>query len=457
MLYRRVIGVLAAAALLIVAGSASAQTPFKLTGAWYQNRGPLIDIPINGVPVGCALFGANQLLGPPARSNLAFPDGAHTPAGTIPGPAELIGQPSAGCVGILNEPASPTFGNPNVGAAPSQGGIPARPAAQVIVNPGPAPKSFTVVPSGFGQARGPQTAAVAVAPTVIQLGSTFVLNGPANRTTGTGAPANDRNFRPNAHLAQAGRMGANFTWCPPGTASGVHFPACTAPGNAGTTSPGTGLNNGLVRYRAGTNAFGGTMAMTLSGNATVTIALSPSIPSGAIAHQPVAGMGFQHPGAGYAVLDIDAFGPSPGHPSHMLNFPCTNALPAQPAGCSQIFSQGPQTTPSALPSDANSNWGFPWTTGTVTVLNTETQLGTPRTTTLTAMGSDSRNAMGAGNITLVAGGTTYRIGAGQNFSALDVVTMTISPYTPGLSPAGVGFAGALIALTAGYVLRRRLF
>ena len=447
MLYRRVIGLFAAACLIMVAGSASAQGKYKLTGFWYQNRGPLIDIPINGVAAGCALFGVNT-----HRGNLGFPDGAHTPAFGlgIVGVPVLAGEPSAACVGMLNEPATPTAMSPNVGAAASLGGIPARVAAHAFVNAGAAPLSFTVAPGAFGQNFGKQIAAVAVAPTVIQLASTFTLDGPGDQTS----VVNDRRIHKNAWMNQAGRLGSNFSWCPPGTAP-AQLGACTAPAVGGNTA--YPAMNGLIRYHAGANAFGGTMQMALGGTADVTIILG--VPTGGgmvpIAHQPIAGMGFQEQGGAYATFGSAMFGAAPGHAFYVLNFPCTNALPAQPPGCSQVLSSGPVTNASALGPGSNYNWGMPWTTGTVTVVNTETQFGQPRSTTLTAMGSDSRNAIGAGNITLVAGGTSYRKQAVQNFAALDLVHMTIGPYTPALSPSGAGLAGALIALSAGYLLRRR--
>ena len=438
MLGRRVIGLCVAAFAVTLAGSASGQAVFNLTGSWYQNRGPLVDIPINGAPAGCGLFGGNVLPGTPmnpGRSNLGFPDGAHPAAGVIPAPASLAGQPNAGCVGIPNEPATPTTFNPNVGAAPTKGGIPALPAGRATVNPGAAPRSFTVAPDGFGQNLGRQIVAVAVAPTVIQLASTFSLLGPINRavaqtvTSPLGStafipagPANDRNFRANAWLGQAGRIAANFTWCPAGTQN----PACTRAANAGVT--GTYPYNGLIRYRAGTNAFGGTMAMLLGGTGNVSVKVGPPTGGGAqqIAHQPVGGVGLQHPGAGYAYMDTAMLGAAPGHPSYVLNFPCTNPLPAQPAGCSQIVSSPPSTNPAALPASTNINLGMPWTTGTVTAINTGPAI-LPMSTTLTAMGSDSRDPMGAGNITLVAGGLSHRPLSGLNFSAMDVVTMTFVP------------------------------
>ncbi len=455
MLNQRITGVFLAVLLASTAGVATAQTPYKLTGFWYMNRGPLIDIPINGQAAGCGLFGGNvYTAGVPNLNNPGFPDGAHTPAGVQPTAVPFVGgQPNAGCVGILNQPATPTLASPNVGAAQIEGGIPAIPAAQVIVNAGNIPKSFTVQPGAFYQKRGKQVAAVAVAPTVVQLGSTYTPEGPALRTDPT-AQLNDRNFRENAWLAQPGRMGANFTWCPPGTQAS-QAPACTTPANAGGGSfPNA---NGLIRYRAGANAFGGTMAMMLSGQSTVTIKLD-TVVGGKIGNQIAAavpsGTNLQAPGKGYAAIDVDLLAGAIEHPSYAINSQCQNAFPATPIGCSQVVSSGPATGTGA--GDTNVNWGMPWTTGTVTVFKTGTALGQPRTETLTAMGSDSRNAAGAGNITLVAGGVSHRIVVNQNFAALDVVTMTISPYAPTLSPTGISLLGGLIVISAGYVLRRRL-
>ena len=47
------------------------------------------------------------------------------------------------------------------------------------------------------------------------------------------------------------------------------------------------------------------------------------------------------------------------------------------------------------------------------------------TSTITATGSDMRTRAGAGQITMVAGGLTHRIGPGANFSPLEVVTFTL--------------------------------
>jgi hypothetical protein len=144
----------------------------------------------------------------------------------------------------------------------------------------------------------------------------------------------------------------------------------------------------------------------------------------------------------------------PVHFGFMTNPPCTVSLPALPPGCGLITSQGPVV--GAIPADSQWNWGFPWTTGTVTAMNVQsTAQGQPGTTTLTAMGSDSRTAWGAGKITLVAGGATRRKGVATDFSGLDVVTMTFAPPVPSMSTPGLAAGGLLVLLAVGYAVRRR--
>ena len=109
-----------------------------------------------------------------------------------------------------------------------------------------------------------------------------------------------------------------------------------------------------------------------------------------------------------------------------------------------------------LSADTNLNFGFPWTTGAVSVMNVE--LGpflSAQTETLTGNGSDNRNAQGNGTITLVAGATSNRVLSGLDFTALEVVTMEFASDTPSMGPAGLATTALLLSLTAGFALRRR--
>ena len=97
--------------------------------------------------------------------------------------------------------------------------------------------------------------------------------------------------------------------------------------------------------------------------------------------------------------------------------------------------------------------GFGHTTGTVLVQNTVYSW-----TFFTAMGSDARTALGAGNLSLVAGGLSVRttLRGTTSFASFQKVKLTLAPPIPSLSPAGLAAAAALVLLAAGWALRRRL-
>jgi hypothetical protein len=364
----------------------------SMTGEWYMNRGPLIDIPTNG---------------------------GQTPCGG--------GAPN-GCVGNVK---------------PILGGIPG--AATITgVAPGPAP-SFVVPPNVFGQALGKQVAAVAIIPTVVQLSSTWTLMGPPTAVSAapTVPPQNiPAAFMKNAWMmdpGQAARLQKSFTFC---------FGTGPPPHNC--TNSKAGPYTGLIRYsNSNPNAFGGTMSMMINGNGVVSVlAGGPSL----LGHQlvgPGAPGNPQHPGRGYDTFDTDVLVGGPVHFGFMTSPPCTVPLPALPPGCGLVTSSGPVV--GSMPPDSNWNWGQPWTTGTVTAQNVQPG----GTTTLTGMGSDSRTAWGAGKITLVAGGSTRRKLAAQDYSAVDVVTMTFAPPVPSMSTPGLAAGGLLILLAVGYAVRRR--
>jgi len=98
--------------------------------------------------------------------------------------------------------------------------------------------------------------------------------------------------------------------------------------------------------------------------------------------------------------------------------------------------------------------GIPLWPGTVIVQQTA---GTHGDDLFTIMGSDARTPLGAGNISTVAGGISFRNSlSGQTpFATWHKVWMTLSPPVPSLSPAGVAAAAALILLAVGYALQRR--
>lgn len=375
---------------LVVAGTASAKT-FSMSGQWYMNRGPLVDIPINGGPVLCIGGGADT-----------------------------------GCQGNLK---------------PKDGGVPGVGVANVT---GGGPATFTLQYQVFGQSRAtPTTVPVTLIGQVQQLQSQFTLAGPGSvaalpsLTNATEQAALNPKFMRNAFSrdpGQAARPAANFSF---------------------TSGPALVK----VKYTAGQNAFGGTMAMMLKGTAVV------SIPNGAqLINQLVGGtsnptFGPQHPGRGYGVTSIDALDGGPVYSTFMFgNSPtgCEN-LPGEefdPPGCEIVTQVGNQV--GTGDPDVNINIGFPWTTGTVTAQALATVAGDVPTT-LTAMGTDSRNVMGHGRITMVAGGTSFRSQSGFRFAALDIVNLQLSTITetPTLSPPAIAAAVSLLLLGGGYMARRR--
>lgn len=102
-------------------------------------------------------------------------------------------------------------------------------------------------------------------------------------------------------------------------------------------------------------------------------------------------------------------------------------------------------------------WGFPWTTGTVSIMNTELFGTKTATSTITAMGSDARTTAGKGAITLVAGGTAHHTMSGLDYVALDTVRLNFADGTPTPSMSTPGFAAlaVLLGLGAGYRMRAR--
>ena len=100
-------------------------------------------------------------------------------------------------------------------------------------------------------------------------------------------------------------------------------------------------------------------------------------------------------------------------------------------------------------------YGFANTTGTVIAQQTT---GSDGQDFFTVMGSDTRTPLGAGNISVVAGGLlsqNTRAGA-ETAASFQKLTLTLAPPIPSLSPAGLAAAAALVLLAAGYALRRKL-
>lgn len=376
---------------LTVLSSSAIQAQLALEGEWFQNRGPVVDLPINGGPTPC---GANDTT--TGCVNQRRPrDGGITGYGLLAGTTTSPGQPAG----------------------------------------------FIVPVNAFHQANDASAVAIATVPTAVQLDTHFSFNGPV---TETGGPNIDRVFGASAWVGQSGRLAATFAWCP-----GVGGPACGDP--RPVFNGHTGLENGLIKYSAlGGNAFGGTMAMlvdTISSNAQAWIVIGTAGDgTPLLLRQPISGSGRQHPGAGYAVTDTDMVGSGTVFSGFMTSMQTPGQTGLAGAMSGLITSLGPQIN--TAPASTIENVGMPWTTGQVIVQDIETNLGALASTTITLTGSDSRTLNGSGNITLVAGGTSFRTGAGINVKAMDIVTMTMPEPA-----ASLMFCVSLAAIAIGYSMR----
>ncbi|MCP4037116.1 MAG: hypothetical protein GY733_09290 [bacterium] len=417
---RLIVGALLVAALA-VAGTAHAKT-FSMSGQWFMNRGALVDIPINGGPSLC-----------------------------------IGGSISTGCVGVFK---------------PAGGGVPGSVPVITAMNVNPA--AFTIPPGAFGQAVGSQRVPVTIAATVIQLATAFTLSGPASlgqalAAVPTFSVAQPAVFAQNAWSNDPGqtavatpRAAADFDWCP-----GVGGPGC-ASGVAATHSTAAAVE-GIISYTAGANKFGGTMGMLLKGGGTTSIWVKaipditlPTAGLGTVMEKPMAhlpipgGAGFMNPqvgGVAYGFANAIVLGSAPifiGYDTSATNGLITRTGPPLTTG-------GGPMSPVIISGDTNLNWGMPWTTGTVTVMNTEMDGTVSESGTISGMGADNRTAAGKGSIVMVAGGTSHRVGSTLDFEALEVVVLNFSDGTPtpSMGPAGLATVATLMALTAGYALRGR--
>ncbi len=402
---------IAALAAFALAGAASAQQQLQMTGEWFQNRGALVDIPQNG--------------GPQLQSPCNVTDG---------------------CIENFK---------------PADGGVPAAGTATVTTNPG-GPATIRIPAGIFNQNKvlTPSTNLLPIVPTVVQLQTNFEVFAPGTEVGPGNLPgagvtnSPDRILRANAWTNQSGRLSPAFAFCPgPVNSTGgggfemVGFVTnCVASKNDG----GPGAYNGIVQYQGnGANLFGGTMAMLLDNGGFVTVIVgSTSIGAGQtpiIAHQPIGIPGqtgllrSQVTGGGYALFNTAYLQPGPGNIGFMTD-------PVQ----GKITSVGPSIA-QVIPADVNFNWGFPHTTGAITVMKAETIVGNPATTTFTAQGTDSRTAAGVGNITLVSGGLSHRLISGNHTPALGIVTMT---FTPEPGPT-LMLATSLLAIGGLYAFLRR--
>jgi hypothetical protein len=277
---------------------------------------------------------------------------------------------------------------------------------------------------------------------LLQITSNFTFDGPRAKAT----------------LASMGGPGSQ-TWCP-------NNPVCSAGGGFPFTGPFS--NNGRVIYRKGPRQFGGAMQMGLKGFGDNAIPMNPNplrvahllmgSPALATTRTLVPGHQLQHQ-VGMGTMRVPAIPAT--EKVHL-----TPVFVTQPVMTSSglIIAPGPKvTTMSGLTNtmggpllrtftETTTNRGFSWTTGTIFV---QALTGSGSPTFFTVMGSDMRTALGAGNLSLVAGGLHRRGGSNgvppkSPYASYNKVYLTLAPFVPSMSPAGAAAAGALMLLAVGY-------
>ncbi len=306
---------------------------------------------------------------------------------------------------------------------------------------GSAPATLRVPAHGF------RSSAFAAAPfcgaaTLVQLTTMFIFDGPHET----------------ARLVAGGGPGS-FQWCP----NDVLGCPVTGP-------PSGGARNGRVIYVAGANQFGGAMQIGLGGG---------GIQSRVFHFVPYQIGHFYFGGTGPTPRASAVGRGSPEDPSTRMRYvpPGVVTQPTMvPTSCILAPFPGPKLTTMLGLSTTGSGpiyrllqlgtsaggmsvgvstteFGFAHTTGTVIVQQTS---GSGGASFFTVMGSDMRTALGAGNISTVAGGISFRntLGSQTPYATFHKVWFSLAPPVPSLSPAAVAAAGALILLAVGYALRR---
>jgi hypothetical protein len=277
---------------------------------------------------------------------------------------------------------------------------------------------------------------------VLQFATSFRVTGPrpVRARPPAGTMNNDMNtaafhvFKAGAWMTQTGRVGSKFSWCPPGFA-------------ANCTRASLGTHGAVVKYRGGGNAFGGTMALVASSGAnTSNVAIGAG--GGAVGFALIKGIASEATGRGYADYVLEMWSPGPLWGKYKVG---TVTRPI--VGKQKLITMVTNLLRKSTVTGREYRWGFPWTTRTVLVRETATHFGNPFILTISAKGHDQVTAMGARNISLVAGGVTYTRFATGNYDSVAIAQMTLPE--PGPVPQLVAGMIALLTIAGSRARARR--
>lgn len=213
----------------------------------------------------------------------------------------------------------------------------------------------------------------------------------------------------------------------------------SAGGGPGAFSFTPGTRPGKIVYSTVGPQFGGTMTTILGGAAT-TSAITVAAPTVQIRHVPL----------NLNVINGQSYGATSagvGPPANITTGGVIN-------GNGTIYPKG--TTISVVPGFTRMSTGFPFTTGMIVITVPQNPPTTPDSA-FTGTGSDTRSALGEGNITMVAGalGTTSLTGAFATLETISIHLTRTEIGVPALSHVGMA---ALVMVLAGavFVTRRRI-
>jgi hypothetical protein len=296
--------------------------------------------------------------------------------------------------------------------------------------PGTAPRSLRIVKPGAFAYSGPLVSLGVIKNNikVFAVQTNVSFTNPHPGTSEFGGPAIDGPFA-TVTVAPGGRTGAAVvSWCaglPAPTASGN--PGCDAPdafgfsttttnGQTGVTQP---LSNGLVRYTATKNQFGGAGRGRTLGTAMIFFnagGLAVGNLPCTIGTQPlcIVGISTTHPSSAPIIGGILAEKVT--NPAFTTS---TGVFTANIGGNGTINSVGAAVkdsmgNPLPFTGQAGTSWGFPGTTGKLTISVTQNQDAPTVLETFTRTGGDNRTAGGEGIVVLVGGAVSSRSISGPN-------------------------------------------
>ena len=250
-----------------------------------------------------------------------------------------------------------------------------------------------------------------------------------------------------AALYSGGRTGPPVvTWCAGSGAPTTTFnPGCLGPNTTGSGSPT--LTNGLVRYTATRNQFGGVARARVLGSAMAYF----NVAALSEAQLPCNGAGCLIGIADRVPLSAPAAGGSfgaIGGPDTYVN--PTGVFTASIGSLGSILATGMAVTSAGVPipfvGETVTSWGMPFTTGMLTISVTQNFGTTPEIFIRT--GTDGRDANGDGVVSMVGGSLSARSLSGPSAGR---AWLTIAvPEAPVL---GLSLAG-LVAIASAHHARR---